>query len=186
MDYYKDLFGPPDNGKFSLDEDKCNDIVQVTSEENDKLTSVIKEREVKEAVFQMKHNKAPGPDGFLAEFYQIFWETIKKDLMALFKYFYEDKLPLFSLNFETKTLLPKQKEATHIRQFHPICLLIVSFKIFTKVMVNRLMGIATRLIDPSHTAFILGRNIMEGVVMLHKTIHELHRKNEWSYSQIRL
>jgi hypothetical protein len=72
MDYYKDLFGPPDNGKFSLDEDKCNDIVQVTSEENDKLTSVIKEREVKEAVFQMKHNKAPGPDGFLAEFYQIF------------------------------------------------------------------------------------------------------------------
>jgi len=27
---------------------------------------------VKEAVFQMEHNKAPGPDGFPTEFFQIF------------------------------------------------------------------------------------------------------------------
>jgi hypothetical protein len=55
-------------------------------------------------------------------------------------------------------------------------LLNVRFKIFTKVIVNRLTGIATRLINPSYTTFILGRNVMEGVVMLHETIHELHRK----------
>jgi hypothetical protein len=44
----------------------------------------------------MKHNKAPGPDDFSAEFYQVFWEIIKGDLMALFKGFHEGKLPLFS------------------------------------------------------------------------------------------
>jgi hypothetical protein len=43
-------------------------------------------------------------------------------------------------------------------------------------MVNRMTGIATKVINPSHTAFILGRNIMEGVVMLHETIHEIHTK----------
>jgi hypothetical protein len=32
------------------------------------------------------------------------------------------------------------------------------------------------VISPSQTAFIPGRNIIEGVVMLHETIHELHRK----------
>jgi hypothetical protein len=32
----------------------------------------------------MEHNKYPGPDGFLAEFYQTFLEVIKTDLMALF------------------------------------------------------------------------------------------------------
>jgi hypothetical protein len=83
-------------------------------------------------------------------------------------------------------LLPKQKEVTHIKQFRPICLLNVSFKIFTKVAVNRLIGIAEELIRPSQTAFMPGRNIMEGVVILHETIHELHRKNEWSNSEIRL
>jgi hypothetical protein len=96
--------------------------------------------------------------------------------VALFHDFYEDKLPLFSLNFGIITILPKQKEAMHIKQFHPICLLNVSFKIFTKVVVNRMTGIATKLINPSQTAFIPGRNIMEGVVMLHETIHEIHRK----------
>jgi hypothetical protein len=99
----------------------------------------------------MKHNKAPRPDGFLAEFYQIFLETIKGGLMALFHDFYEDKLPPFSLNFGIITLLPKRKETSHIKQFHPICLLNMSFKIFTKVAVNRMTGIATRLINPSQT-----------------------------------
>jgi hypothetical protein len=31
------------------------------------------EKEVRDAIFQIKHNKAPGPDCFLAEFYQVFW-----------------------------------------------------------------------------------------------------------------
>jgi hypothetical protein len=96
--------------------------------------------------------------------------------MALFHDFYEDKLPLFSLNFGIITLLPKQKEAMHIKHFRPICLLNVSFKIFIKVVVNRMTGIATKLINPSQTAFISGRNIMEGVVMLHEIMHEIHRK----------
>jgi hypothetical protein len=80
----------------------------------------------------MKHNKASCPDGFPTEFYQAFWEVIKGDLMALFKDFHEGRLPLFSLNFGIITLLPKQKEATHIRQFRAICLLNVSFNFFYK------------------------------------------------------
>jgi hypothetical protein len=32
------------------------------------------------------------------------------------------------------------------------------------------------VVHPTQSAFILGRNILEGVVVLHETIHELHRK----------
>jgi hypothetical protein len=32
----------------------------------------------------MKHNKAPGPGSFPAEFYQTFWDIIKGDLLELF------------------------------------------------------------------------------------------------------
>jgi hypothetical protein len=48
--------------------------------------------------------------------------------------------------------------------------------IFTKVLNNRLLKVADKLIGPSQTAFVPGRYIMEGVVILYKTIHEFHRK----------
>jgi len=38
-------------------------------------------------------------------------------------------------------------------------------------------SIADKVISPSQTAFMRVRNILEGVVILHETIHELHRKN---------
>ena len=126
----------------------------------------------------MEHNKAPGPDGFSAEFYQQFWDVIKGDLMCMFHDLHKGDIPLFSLNFGVITLLPKINDATRIQQFRPICLLNVSFKIFTKVATLRINSVADHIISPTQTAFMRGRNILEGVVILHETIHELHQKNQ--------
>jgi len=126
----------------------------------------------------MKHNKAPGPDGFPVEFYQVFWSLIKDDLMAMFREFHRGRLPLFNLNFGTISLIPKQKEVKQIQQYRPICMLNVSFKIFTKVLANRLTVVADKVVRKSQTTFMPGRNILEGVVILHETVHELHKKKK--------
>ena len=117
---------------------RIDDIPQVTDIENKILTSEFTEAEVRKAIFQMERNKASGPYGFPAEFYQAFWDTNKGDLMALFLEFHKGELPLYSLNFGTIILLPKCNEAIKIQQYRPICLLNVSFKIFTKVATNRI------------------------------------------------
>lgn len=83
---------------------------------------------------------------------------------------------MFSLNFGVITLIPKVKEANRIQQYRPICLLNVSFKIFTKNATNRINSVVDRIVRPSQTAFMRGRNILDGLVVLHETIHELHRK----------
>ena len=88
-------------------ENQILDIPQVSQEENDVLISEFTETEVKDAVFQMEHNKAPGPDGFPVEFYQVFWNLIKDGLMALFSDFHKEVLNLYSLNFGIITLIPK-------------------------------------------------------------------------------
>jgi hypothetical protein len=54
----------------------------------------------------------------------------------------------------------------------------VSFKIFTKVLTNRINLVAQKVVSPSQTAFLPGRYILEGVVILHETIHEMHRKKK--------
>ena len=67
-------------------------------------------------------------------------------------------------------------DAKQIQQYRPIYVLNVSFKIFTKVGTNRLNKVAQTVVSPSQTAFMPSRNIMNEVVILHETIHELHTK----------
>jgi hypothetical protein len=52
----------------------------------------------------------------------------------------------------------------------------INFKIFTKVITNRLIEVAHRVIQPTQSTFLPGRNILKGVIDLHETIHEMHRK----------
>ncbi|KAG2558681.1 hypothetical protein PVAP13_8NG264802 [Panicum virgatum] len=65
--FYKELFGPPEENLFTLVE-RTNDIPQVSSSENEFLMAPFTEKEIRDAIFNMEHNKAPGPDGFPAEF----------------------------------------------------------------------------------------------------------------------
>jgi hypothetical protein len=96
--YYKNLFGIPEQTEITLMDDQIHDIPQVSDEENEILIADFTENEVKEAVFKMEHNKSPGPDGFLAEFYQVFCGVIKDDLLAMLHDFHKDSLDLFSRN----------------------------------------------------------------------------------------
>jgi hypothetical protein len=54
----------------------------------------------------------------------------------------------------------------------------VSFNIFTKVITNRLAGVTQRVIQPTQSTFLPSKNIMEGVIILHETVHALHRKKK--------
>ena len=62
----------PKKNNWTMDESRTEDIIQATNEENEILIESSLEKEVREAIFQMKHNKALGFDGFPAEFYQVF------------------------------------------------------------------------------------------------------------------
>ena len=89
--------------------------------------------EIDDVIKHMPADKSPGPDGFRAEFYQHFWNLIKDDLKMMFDDLYKGTLDIKRLNYGIIRLIPKTKEANQIQKFRPICLLNVSFKIFTKV-----------------------------------------------------
>jgi hypothetical protein len=95
--------------------------------------------------------------------------------MKMVQDFNSNALDLRRLNYGVITLVPKVQEANMIRQYRPICLLNVDFKIFPKLLIDRITPLADKIISESQTAFIKGRSILEGVVILHEVIHELKR-----------
>jgi hypothetical protein len=97
-----------------MDESRTDVIPQVSDAKNNFLTADYSKEEVRKAIFQMEHNKAPGLNGFPAEFYQTFWETIKRDLLDLFNCLHAGQLELVHLNFGEIILLPKVNEAERI------------------------------------------------------------------------
>jgi hypothetical protein len=76
------------------------------------------------------------------------------------------------------SLITKLKEANNIKQFRPICLIGVDYKWITKVLTKRLSLVADSVVNMTQTTFILGRNILEGMVILHEAMHELKRKKQ--------
>ena len=96
--------------------------------------------------------------------------------MAMFVKFQQGELPLFHLNFGTITLPSNKKR---IQYYPPIYVLNTNFKISTKVGTNNITGIAYKVIRPTQMGFMLGRHIIEGVVVLHEMTYEFHqRKND--------
>jgi hypothetical protein len=101
---------------------------------------------------------------------------MKKDLADIVYDFDSGRLPLYSLNFGVITLLLKKFDVLTIQEHRPIFLLNVSLKILTKAITNRIGTVAEKIIKPTQTTFIKGHNIMEGMIVLHETIHEFHKR----------
>jgi hypothetical protein len=149
---------------------------QLGNEDRSLLTAPFSVNEIKKVVFDLKHNNAPGPDGLPAEFFQDFWELIYLDLWNLSKYFYDGNLDIERLKYGIVTLLPKVDNAIEMKNFRPICLSNVCYKIITKVLNNRLALCITKVISESQYGFIQGRYIMDGVVSLNEILHEVKKK----------
>ena len=103
---------------------------------------------------------------------------IKNDLMVLFHSFFTGELDLYMINFASITLIPKEENACTMRSFRPISLLNCNYKIFTKVLTNRINIVADRLISSKQSAFIKGRYILESVVTAHEILHSVHQLEE--------
>jgi hypothetical protein len=64
-----------------------------------------------------------------------------------------------------------------VKQFRPICLVNVIYKIITKTLTLRLTTVIDKVISPFQIAFIPSRNILEGIVILREVMHDLRSSN---------
>lgn len=149
----------------------------MSEEEANELVQPFTMTKIEIALKDMESNSAPGPDGLPAGFYKKMWPFIKDIVLEMFNKLHAESLNMSRLNYGTITLIPKLKEISTIKQYRPICLLNADYKWFTKVLTLRLTKFAPKLISPAQTAFIPGRYILEGIVILHEVLHHLRVKH---------
>jgi hypothetical protein len=142
------------------------------------LAGPFSEEEVGRAILEMKVDSAPCPNGFTITFFRKLWKYINKEIMRMVRDFNHNKVDLKRLNYGVITLVPKIQEANTIKQYMSIYLLNVDFKIFAKLLTDRITPIAEKVVSESQTTFIKERNILEGVVILHEVLHEFRRSGK--------
>jgi hypothetical protein len=86
------------------------------------------------------------------------------------------RIDISRLNFGILSLIPKVPGADQITQYRPIALINVIFKIVSKAYASRLDPIAHRILSPNQTAFVKGRNILDGPLTLLEIIHDLRQR----------
>ncbi|XP_019418539.1 PREDICTED: uncharacterized protein LOC109329320 [Lupinus angustifolius] len=158
----------------------------VTVEENNMLSKIPLEDEIRDAVFAMNGEGAPGPDGFGGCFFQEFWDIVGPDVCQSVKQFFTQGWILPNLNSNNLVLIPKFPSADKIEDFRPIALANFQFKIITKVLADRLAKIAPTIISQHQRGFIKDRHIHDCTYIGFEAINLLDHKTRGGNLAIKL
>ena len=146
--FYKDLYT---TNYQQVREDYMDDLSlpQLDGRERSHLDRVLDLDEIKKAVKQLKSNKTLGTDGLPIEFYREFWNELK----ILLYYVYQEWLEKGKMHRSARrgiiSLLEKPgKDPLNLANWCPLSLLNIDYKIYAKLVANRIQTILPKLIKP--------------------------------------
>ena len=143
---------------------------------NDSLTKEYTDEEIKCALFQMGPTKAPGPDGFPALFYQTHWEFLKDEICCAVRSFLAGGDIHEGFCDSVVVLIPKISNPQHLKNFRPISLCNVLYKIASKVPANRLKLILPNVVSENQSAFVPGRLITDNALIAFERLHTIRQQ----------
>ena len=172
--YYKTLYSE----KINIDDNPIKSIlgenkIKLNDQETNSLEGEIKYSELAEALKNMKNSKTPGSDGFTAEFFKFFWIDLKMFILNSINYGYKTGSLSITQKQGIITCLPKpNKSPFYLKNWRPISLLNVIYKLASSVIASRLKNVLHKLIHEDQKGFIAGRFIGENVRLIYHILFE--------------
>ncbi|KAK2637718.1 hypothetical protein Ddye_025513 [Dipteronia dyeriana] len=137
------------------------------------INTAVGEDEVQQSLFGIGSLKAPGPYGFPAGFFQKYWNVCKCDLIKMVQYSFETGVVPVDINQTLITLVPKTDCPMEMSQLRPISLCNTTYKVISKIIVQRLRHLLPNIISPNQVAFVPGRQIQDNIVVAQEVLHKL-------------
>ena len=145
----------------------------MSENESESLEGDIKYSELAEALKNMKNSKTPGNDGFPAEFFKFFWIDLKFFILKSLNYGYKTGSLSITRRQGIITCLPKpNKSPFFLKNWCPISLLNVIYKMASSVIASRLKSFLPKLIHEDQKGFISGRCISENLRLIYDILFE--------------
>jgi hypothetical protein len=133
--------------------------------------------ELKIAVWDCDSCKCPGPDDVNFGFIKDFWDDMKVDLLRFVYEFHRNGKLLKGINSTFITLIPKKQSPQSLNDYCPISLVGSLYKVLAKLLANRLSSVMSRVISDTQSAFVKGRQILDGIMVANEVVDEAKKLN---------
>ncbi|GKV13309.1 hypothetical protein SLEP1_g24337 [Rubroshorea leprosula] len=149
---------------------------QISTEDKQWLERPFSIEEIEEGLRSCEGSKAPGPDGYNFSFLKFAWNSLKENFMSFFKDFHRNGRLVSGLNSSFLTLIPKKLNTGNLKDYRPISLIGCMYKLLSKVLANRLKAVLPAIISETQSAFLGGRQLVDGVLVLNEVVEEVKRR----------
>nr|GEW21292.1 hypothetical protein [Tanacetum cinerariifolium] len=172
INHYSTFLGQPG----ITDQLELNDLLpnRLSVRDTESMVRDVTNDEIKEALFSLRDNKAPGPDGFSAAFFKETWDIISDDVCKAIKEFFTNGILLKELNHTMIALILKVAAPLRVNDFRPISCCNVLFKCISKIISNHIKGSLADLVSPNQSAFVSGRRISDNILLTQELMHNYH------------
>ncbi|CAM2099955.1 unnamed protein product [Caretta caretta] len=160
--FYTSLFSPdptdPNACRVLLEE-----LPMVSAGDRDRLELPLALAEFSEALHRMPTNKSPGMDGLTIEFYCVFWDVLGPDLVIVWAESLQSGVLPLSCRRAMLTLFPKKGDLCNLRNWCPVSLLSMDYKVVAKAISLRLGSVLVDMVHPDQTYTVLGCSIFNNL-----------------------
>ena len=121
-------------------------------------------------------------------FYQNYWSLVGSDVIdAILMYLNTSTFPP-SFGHSFITLIPKVNNPEYISQYRPISLSNVLYRVYSKVLANRLKKVLPNIVSEQQSAFMTNRLISDNIMVTFETLHYMrnHSTGNTGYMALKL
>ena len=119
-----------------------------------------------DSVKSLNLGKSPGPDGLTVKFFRHFWDLLGPLLLRVSDACFIDELCDSMKGTATRLIYKKRGDIKSLKNWRPISLTNVDYKIISKVITLHLSRVLHCIIDPDQTCSVPGRSIFSNVFLI--------------------